>query len=343
MRVKFTRLEYEAFYLTIAVWKFFKWHDWVGLIGLMIENKPTPEMVFRRLQEVQSRESRMAGSLVDAQVVGRYGAFVGSVIESYQSLPRAMDYARSLIGKTVQDGTSVASGTVILADTMSKSKGRFTRHWHAPVGGVWGCMIHANTLLPQSRRFIPLATGLACCEAVRESGIEKATLRWVNDVLVDGRKLAGFLVETYTEPHHGEEFTLVGFGINTNNIGFPAEITDSSVSLCQVLSQTVDLVQVSVFFLARLAWNFGLLYHEEARELQGDGFSGPGGRHLLLQRWQDLSDSIGKRVVYGFDVMTAPQYQAQVLGVDDDGGLVMQFEDGCRKTEYSGEIRYLSC
>ncbi len=283
----------------------------------------------------------MAESPVDAQVVGRYGAFVGSVIESYHSLPRAMDYARRMIGKTVLDGSSLASGTVILADTMSQSKGRFTRHWHAPVGGVWGCMIHANTLLPQSRRFIPLAAGLACCEAVRESGVEKATLRWVNDVLVDSRKLAGFLVETYTEPTHGEEFTLVGFGINANNVVFPAEITDASVSLCQLLGQTVNLAQITAFFLARLAWNFGLLYHEEARELRGDGFSGESGRHLLLQKWQDLSDSIGKRVVYGFDVMIAPQYQAQVLAIDDDGGLVLQFADGCRKTEYSGEIRYL--
>ncbi len=308
----------------------------------MIVNNPTPEMVFRCLQEVQAREGKTATCPVDAQVVGRYGAFVGSVIESYHSLPRAMDYARKLIGKTVQRGTSVASGTVILADTMSQSKGRFTRHWHAPFGGVWGCMIHANTLLPQSRRFIPLATGLACCEAVREAGVEKATLRWVNDVLVDGRKLAGFLVETYTEPKHGEEFTLVGFGINANNSTFPAEIADASVALRQLLGQTVKLAHLTALFLARLAWNIGLLYHEEARELRADGFSGAGGRHLLLQRWQDLSDTIGKRVVYGFDVMTAPQYQAHVLGIDDDGGLVLQFADGCRKTEYSGEIRYLS-
>jgi BirA family transcriptional regulator, biotin operon repressor / biotin---[acetyl-CoA-carboxylase] ligase len=256
-------------------------------------------------------------------------------------LPRAMDYARSLIKKTTHSNHSVASGTVILADTMSCSKGRFSRQWHAPLGGVWGCMIHANTLLPKSRQIISLATGLSCCEAVREIGGEHANLRWVNDVLVDGRKLAGFLVETYTEPIHGEEFTLVGFGINVNNCSFPDDLTDSSISLSQILRNKLDLSEFTALFLSRLAWNFGLLYHEEARELRGEGFSGYLGKHLLLERWLSCSDSIGKKVRYGFDVMTAPQYQGEVLGIDDNGGLILCLDDGHEKTEYSGEIRYL--
>lgn len=308
----------------------------------MIVNKPTPEAVLSGLQMVQDREKDLAGSLVDTATVGRYGAFVGSVIESYPTLPRAMDHARRLIDTTVHAGSSVASGTVILADTMSQSKGRFTRRWHAPVGGVWGCMIHANTLLPQSRRFIPLATGLACCEAVREIGVEQATLRWVNDVLIDGKKLAGFLVETYTERVYGEEFTLVGFGINANNCSFPNGLTGLSVALKQLLATEINLSEFTALFLSRLAWNFGLLYHEEARELQGEDFSGTGGKHLLLEKWLACSDTVGKKVVYGFDVMTAPQYQAEVLGVDDDGGLVLRLEDGHEKTEYSGEVRYLA-
>ncbi|MCP4341842.1 MAG: biotin--[acetyl-CoA-carboxylase] ligase [Desulfobulbaceae bacterium] len=308
----------------------------------MTENRPTPEAVFKRLQQVQMSKNGSAMSTVDADAVGRYGAFVGSVIESHSSLPRAMDHARNLIKETVHAGGSVASGTVILADTMSRSKGRFTRHWHAPAGGVWGCMIHANTLLPESRRFISLATGLACCEAVREIGVELAVLRWVNDVLVAGKKLAGFLVESYTEPVHGEEFTLVGFGINVNNCSFPAGLSCSPVSLKQILAKKLDLSEFTALFLSRLAWNFGLLYHEEAKKLKGEGFSGNGGKHLLLERWLACSDTVGKHVVYGFDVMTAPQYRAEVLGVDDDGGIVLRLEDGHKKTEYSGEIRYLA-
>jgi BirA family biotin operon repressor/biotin-[acetyl-CoA-carboxylase] ligase len=307
----------------------------------MTENRPTPEAVFNLLQQACIKEKDSLGGLVAAEVIGRYGAFVGSAIESHHSLPRAMDHARDLIKKSVQSNNPVASGTVILADTMSRSKGRFTRHWHAPTGGVWGCMIHANTLLPQSRRFVSLATGLACCEAVRQFGGEQAILRWVNDVLVVGKKLAGFLMESYTEPVHGEEFTLVGFGVNVNNCSFPADISDSSVSLKNIIGKPIDLSEFTALFLSRLALNFGLLYYEEERELKGEEFSGNGGMHLLLEKWLASSDTIGKKVVYGFDVMTAPQYRAEVLGVDNDGGLIMRLEDGHEKTEYSGEIRYI--
>jgi BirA family transcriptional regulator, biotin operon repressor / biotin---[acetyl-CoA-carboxylase] ligase len=307
----------------------------------MIENRPTSEAVFNHLQLVQEKENASGKCPIDAAIVGRYGAFVGSVIECHSFLPRAMDYARDLIKKTVRAGGSVPSGTVILADSMNRSKGRFTRHWHAPEGGVWGCLIHANTLLPQSRHFVPLATGLACCEAVRDAGVERAVLRWVNDVLVDGKKLAGFLVESYTEPVHCEEFTLVGFGINVNNCSFPAELIPSSISFKQLSGKGLVLSEFTALFLARLAWNFGLLYFEEASELRGEGFSGNKGKHLLLERWLACSDTVGQKVMYGFDVMTAPQYRAEVLGIDDHGGLILRLEDGHEKKEYSGEIRYL--
>ena len=302
-------------------------------------NRATPQAVLAHLRQEQLKDRNPPG--VNSASIVRYGSFVGSVIESHESLPRAMEYARSLISTFAQLNRAVASGTVVLADTMSRSKGRFARSWHAPAGGLWGCMIYANTLLPQSRNFIPMAAGVACCEAVRELGGKESYIRWVNDVLAGGRKLAGFLVEGYTEPVHGEDFALVGFGINLNNTSFPEELADTATSLRQVLGYDIDVTEFTTIFLARLAWNFGLIYHEEARELSGEIFCGEQGRHLLLERWLNLSDTIGRKVIYGFDVMTAPQYEAYALGLDATGGLILRLTDGFVKTEYSGEVRYL--
>lgn len=305
----------------------------------MAENRPTPQAVEQRLRRELLVQD--VAEVYDRSEIIRYGAFVGSVIESHEQLPRAMDYARNLINASAGAGRSMASGTVILADEMSHCKGRFTRSWHAPRGGVWGCMVFANTLLPHWRSFIPLTAGIACCEAVREISGVQSFVRWVNDVLVGGEKLAGFLVESYTDPVHGEEFALVGFGININNSSFPAELRGTATSLSRILEREINLSEFTAIFLARLAFNFGILYHEEARELRGQGFSGRQGCHLLLDRWLRLSDTLGKQVLYGFDVMTAPQYQAVVQGLDPSGGLILRLPGGLLKTEYSGEIRYL--
>lgn len=279
---------------------------------------------------------------IDAELVCRYGGQVGSRIECHRHLPRAMDYARSQIAKAEGEGRSLASGTVILVDRLSGSKGRFSRSWHAPAGGLWGCLIHVNSLLPSSRRFLPFAIGVACCEALRSMGIANSWLRWVNDVLVDGKKVAGFLAESFTSAGYGEEYDLLGFGINVNNTDFPAELAATATAIAAIQGKPVDVTAFTSLFLTKLSWNVGLLYYEEARELSGDGFSGANGRHLLLESWLDLADTIGRRVVFGFDVITAPQYEAEVLDLDDDGGLVLQLADGWCKTEYCGEVRYLA-
>ena len=296
-------------------------------------------MVLGYLREQQKQQLSLS-NCSDSLDIFRYGAFIGANIEAYSSLPRAMEYGRNLILDLARSNRSVKSGTVIIADTMSQSKGRFTRSWHAPHGGVWGCLVHGNNLLPESRQFIPMAVGLACCETVQEYAGKDAVLRWVNDVLLCGKKLAGFLVESFTEPLHGEEFTLVGFGINVNNCTFPQELEGLAISLKQHLGHSVDLSDFTARFLAKLAWNFGVIYFEEAKKLAGNGFSGLDGLHLILSRWKELSDTIGQDVVYGFDVMTAPQYKGRAIKVDETGGLVIRLEDGFEKTEYSGEVRY---
>ena len=302
-------------------------------------NRPTHREVLRKLRlELTATDLLATG---ESAAIGGYGAFVGSVVESHHNLPRAMQRARQLIADLAAEGRSAASGTVILADQLSLSKGRFSRGWHAPLGGLWGCMIFADTLMPRWRGFIPLAAGIACCQAVRaDYGIE-ATLRWVNDVLVAGKKLAGFLVEGYRETRLGEDYALIGFGINVNNLEFPEELASDAVSLAGLCGREVDLTDFTTTFLAKVACNFGILFSEEAAHLRGESFSGKAGRHLLLDRWLSLSDSLGKKVLYGFDVVEAPQYQAEVIGVDDGGGLRLRLSDGSETTEYCGEIRYL--
>ncbi len=279
-----------------------------------------------------------------AEEVLRYGACVGSSIECHTSLKRAMNHARNHIDTLEQSGRAVESGRVILADRLTSSKGRFTRNWHAPSGGLWGCLVHANSLTPYSAMLLSLAVGTAACESIRQAGVERAALRWVNDVLIDEAKVAGFLIESHTGPVYGEQFHLVGFGINVNNRDFPDELTGQAASIGEVLGRVVDIKSFALTFIAKLVWNIGLLYYVEAKHL--DRITPPESmeypmEHPVINSWKSLSNSLGKRVVFGYDVVENPQYHGVVTGLAFDGGLQMTLDDGSAITEYSGEIRYL--
>lgn len=277
-----------------------------------------------------------------ARRILRYGSFVGSVIEHHPKLERTMPHARAHIEALEDKGVSVANGTVFMADTLSRSKGRFTRAWYAPPGGLWGSIIYISTLLPGYRLLAPLAVGVACCEALRASGAEAAVIRWINDVLVNGLKVGGFLAENFSGRVSGEDYCLLGFGINVNNQEFPQALEHIATSLSLQTSQQVDLERFGTCFLAKLSWNLGLLYWWEEQELQRFSNGSDEPNHPLISRFRELSDVLGRRVVFGFDVQTKkPQYRARVLALTNDGGLRLQLEDGTEVVEYSGEIRYL--
>ncbi|MCW5210677.1 hypothetical protein VU03_02905 [Desulfobulbus sp. N3] len=165
-------------------------------------------------------------------------------------------------------------------------------------------------------------------------------MKWVNDVLVVGKKLAGILCTTVQSPG-GDRYHLLGIGINGNNQAFPAELQSRATSLRSELSQEVDLAELTGCLLAELRWSLGLLHYDEEQALAEGGSCEQGRASLLLALWQELCDTVGQQVKYGFDVQQKPLYRALARAIDSCGGLIMELEDGSRVTEYSGEIVYL--
>jgi len=300
---------------------------------------PTPELLARLLAgtEIPFRYRFLPSSVVEEVV--RFGRHVGCRIDCYPILERGMDLARAQIVAAEKQGRSYPSGTAILAGSLNEGKGRFARFWHAPPGGVWLTLVLANTLLPRYANFLPLAGGVSCAEALAAIDID-CRLKWVNDVHAAGRKIAGILAESYRSPQHGEEYVLLGIGINVNNDCFPPELAASSVSVRRLLGRAIDLADFTLHLLAKLVWNIGLLYYEEREDLAASDGSRV---NLLLKRWKEMSDTVGRRVLYGFDVQKKPLYEATVLDVDEEGGLVMRLPgEGRIVREVSGEIVYLS-
>ncbi len=292
----------------------------------------SPDQVGRLLHE----RRRGAADSGEAGLICRSGLSVGSVIEYKSTAERCMALARERIAASEKADISFPDGATFIAGELTAGQGRFRRSWHAPAGGLWLVTVIVNTLLPSSSVLYPLAAGVACCETVRHYGLD-ATLKWVNDVRAGGRKLAGILLETMRGPRYGEEYVLIGIGLNVNNRDFPPPLQGLASSMAVLTGTVFDLGQVAARLLANLAWNIGLLRFEENKRLM----AGEEAPHPMLKVWRQLSDTLGRKVRFGFNAVSSPQFTARAVDLAPDGGLMMRLDDGRLITENSGEILYI--
>jgi BirA family biotin operon repressor/biotin-[acetyl-CoA-carboxylase] ligase len=116
--------------------------------------------------------------------------------------------------------------TAVRADTQSAGRGRFQRSWISDQGGLWLSAVVPSSPGKLARRALPLAAGLAICNALQELGVQGFRLRWPNDVLVNDQKLAGLLIDQFAPG-----LAVVGIGINVGN---QPDVQDASLKNCSI-------------------------------------------------------------------------------------------------------------
>ena len=137
------------------------------------------------------------------------------------------------VGSTMQEAARMAvagcpAGTAVVAEEQTAGQGRHGHSWHSePGAGLYVSVVLRLALPPDSLPALTLALGLATAEAIaRVCGI-RADLRWPNDVMIDGRKVVGILVQL------ADSVAIAGIGVNVNHAAFPPELAVQAVSLRQ--------------------------------------------------------------------------------------------------------------
>jgi BirA family transcriptional regulator, biotin operon repressor / biotin---[acetyl-CoA-carboxylase] ligase len=224
-------------------------------------------------------------------------------------------------------------GLVIAAEEQVAGRGRLGRAWVAPPG----CCILCSVLLrprfsPQEAFYLTVIASLAiyrACAALFRGPETPAvpgdrppvSIKWPNDVLVRGRKIAGILCESEFDGE-GWQFAVVGFGINANLR--PEKLGDLqavATSLSAELGRDVDRAALLALVLGELE----SLY----LSLQGGQFG------YVHSRWVAALETIGKRV----SVREADgTITGQALGVDRGGALILRLDDGTEKRVLSGDV-----
>jgi BirA family biotin operon repressor/biotin-[acetyl-CoA-carboxylase] ligase len=209
------------------------------------------------------------------------------------------------------------SGAVFVAESQSKGRGRQGRAWV----GTRGESILASVLLrlPCEPRRLPPIT-LACGLAVRDAlRVPRAMLKWPNDVLIDGRKVAGVLVEAIITGARVEA-VVVGFGINVHQRTFPDAIADRATSVAVGAGKTSAVPDRAVILADVLAGIDREVVHVAAR-----------GLGLIHARITAVDALAGKRVV-------ADDVEGEALGIEVDGTLRVRKADGTIVRLNAGEV-----
>jgi BirA family transcriptional regulator, biotin operon repressor / biotin---[acetyl-CoA-carboxylase] ligase len=201
--------------------------------------------------------------------------------------------------------TGAPGGTLVTADEQTAGRGRQGRVWTAPAGSALLLSLLLRDL-DERHALLPLAAAVAVCDAVPVD----ASIKWPNDVWIDGRKLAGILVEG--RPQEG--WAVLGVGVNVTTESFPAEIADTATSL--------GLAGVSVTPESVLADLLPAL----SRWLDAPDDE-------VLSAWRSRDALKGERVRWS-------DGEGIAEGIDDSGALLVQTANG-RVTLEAGEVHLL--
>ncbi|MGB8169461.1 MAG: biotin--[acetyl-CoA-carboxylase] ligase [Chthoniobacteraceae bacterium] len=215
-----------------------------------------------------------------------------------------------------------AAGLVIFAERQTAGRGRFGRRWEsASHRGLWFSLL-LRPAFPLAR-WARLTTwaAVAVAAAVERIGGRRAAIKWPNDVFLDGKKVAGILIESGTDAA-GQPFAVVGIGVNVNHqpADFPPELAERATSLCLATGRVRDRAELAAEILTQLAARFERLadaFPELVREAAA--------RSLLLGRWVQLRSG-------------ATLHEGLAESLDENGQLLVRAGDGSAECFAAGEV-----
>lgn len=216
--------------------------------------------------------------------------------------------------------TGAADGTVIWAKAQSGGRGRRGRAWTSPPGNLYSSVLMRPQEPVQTATQIGFVVSLAGAEAARSVLPPNAdvALKWPNDVLVSGRKVAGILLESQSSAPGRLDWLVAGFGMNVVSHPEGAEYPATDLRTEGASATARDLLEA---YLA-------LFSHWRAR-WQAEGF-GP-----VRAAWTGLAVGLGRDIKVR---LTDETLLGRFRALDEDGGLVLEMPDGALRVITSGQV-----
>jgi len=248
---------------------------------------------------------------LETKLIGREHAFLESADSTNRRLMELRD-------------DEALHGTVMTAETQTSGRGRLAHKWFSPAGeNLYVSMLLRPGVSPYSAAQLPLVAASAMLHALNSSYPSlNVCVKWPNDILVDGRKLAGILCEMDSDMDLVHR-VVVGFGINVNMMTkqFPPELRPIATSLRELTGETINRSKLLAAILNAFEQRYDLwLAH---------------GLKPLLPEIEEKSVLAGRTVTV---TSQATKLHGTVMGIAADGRLVLRLDDGTERTIPSGEV-----
>lgn len=234
------------------------------------------------------------------------------------------------VGSTNQVALDLArkgypEGTVVIAEEQTAARGRWRRAWFSPPeAGICLSLILRPALVPMQIPQVTLVTGVSCARAIHKRLGLRPGIKWPNDLLLDGAKFGGILVEMEATAEQ-VYYLVVGIGINVNHekADFPPELQGSATSLRLVTGTRLRRLPLVQELLE--------LIEKDYDEFCRDGFIG------LRERWLEYEVTLGKTVCVR---LGETELIGEAYDLNLDGSLLLRMEKGETRRVNAGEITF---
>ena len=245
--------------------------------------------------------------------------WIGKKIHYFETLDSTNSQAYQLALNGAEEGE------MVVAESQERGKGRLGRHWFSPPYlNLYLSVVLRPNISPHQASLITLMAAVATADAIRKFSGLLPLIKWPNDILLGGRKVAGLLNEIQSEMDR-VHFVILGIGINLNmdEMMFSKEIESIATSLKIEMGQTISRKTFLQFLLQELE-NWYTIFMKQ-------------GSAMILEAWRDRAHLKGRRVkVTSF----GETWIGLGVDVDTDGALILEMADGKRKRVVAGDIIY---
>ncbi|MBR3212913.1 MAG: biotin--[Methanosphaera sp.] len=241
--------------------------------------------------------------------------YIAHNIHFYQEVTSTNDIAKKFVDNDAPEGT------VIIAEQQTAGRSRSKNDWASPEGGIWMTLILKPevTLLEASK--LTIVTGVAIAKTLHDKFNLDAGIKWPNDIMIGNKKICGILTEAVTD-YDDLKAVLIGVGIdvNINQSDLPDNLQDIATTVSEESTEEIKRAEIMKVFFS--------IFEELYEEFKNGQF-----KHIIGE-WRRLSSTTGNRVKVYKD---GKAMLADAVGIDNQGALIVELDDGSLEKIISGE------